>query len=320
MVALAYLKLVRAPILVLIFCIQYATRYWLIKPMLVVNGFQFVVDDLTFFLYSLGGVLIAAGGFAINDYFDVKIDRVNKPKEVVVDRLIKRRVAMATHVVLSAAGVALSGWACYQAGSWKLVSLFLLAFVALWFYSTNLKHQPLIGNLVIAIMAGMVPLLVGLLDIPLLNKAYAEVAMTNSGSVFNAPAFWVIGYSVLFFFLTLLREIGKDIRDYRGDKQFGSRTIPVVIGIKWTKTVLIFGYLIIAASLLWSHNRYFSGVGMITATTYLLAALAIINAILTFKARTKSLFRWSIEVNNAMTLVAIASMYAVKYAIEQVFA
>ena len=50
-------------------------------------------------------ILIAAGGYVINDYFDVNIDEVNKPSKMVVDKIISRRWAIAWHFILSAAGL-----------------------------------------------------------------------------------------------------------------------------------------------------------------------------------------------------------------------
>lgn len=55
---------------------------------------NFLLSELNFFLLSLSTVLIAAAGYVINDYFDVKIDRVNNPTEVIIGKHIKRRVGM----------------------------------------------------------------------------------------------------------------------------------------------------------------------------------------------------------------------------------
>jgi len=53
------------------------------------------MSELDFFLLSLSTVMIAAAGYIINDYFDLKIDRVNRPDKIIVGKYIKRRIAMA---------------------------------------------------------------------------------------------------------------------------------------------------------------------------------------------------------------------------------
>ena len=80
MVIYAYFKLVRFPILILIAIIQYSVRYFVLEPMLKINGFDLIMGDLNFAILVLSSILIAGGGYAINDYFDAKIDRLNKPK------------------------------------------------------------------------------------------------------------------------------------------------------------------------------------------------------------------------------------------------
>jgi heme O synthase-like polyprenyltransferase len=79
MVVYAYFKLIRFPILLLIAAIQYSVRYFVIKPMLAINDFELEMSDSHFSLLVLASLLISGGGYAINDYFDAKIDRLNKP-------------------------------------------------------------------------------------------------------------------------------------------------------------------------------------------------------------------------------------------------
>ena len=72
--------------------------------MLAINDYELLLSDRHFGYLVLSTVLIAAGGYSINDYFDVKVDRINKIKKVIVDRFVKRRVAMMLHLVLTGLG------------------------------------------------------------------------------------------------------------------------------------------------------------------------------------------------------------------------
>ena len=83
---IAFFQLVRLPNLLIIVLSQYLLRYFIIKPLVEVKGFDILITDLDFFFLSLSIVLIAAGGYAINDYFDIKIDYINKPEKVIVDK------------------------------------------------------------------------------------------------------------------------------------------------------------------------------------------------------------------------------------------
>ena len=106
-------------------------------------------------------------------------------------------------------------------------------------------------------------------------------------SIFNVPAFWILGYSLALFLLTLGREITKDVIDFRGDRIFGSKTIPIQIGVKATKSVLITVYAVFGGALTWAYMQYLHvHMGMTTVfaviTLILIAQIALI-----FKARTK---------------------------------
>lgn len=317
---LAYARLIRLPILLLIAFIQYAARYFIIEPMLEINGFELIMSSRLFGLLVGATMLIAAGGYAINDYFDVKVDRVNKLKQVIVDRMIKRRIAMALHVVLSLLGMLIAAYVCWHVGLWKLSALFIFAIFTLWHYSTTLQHQVLTGNLAIALMAAFVPLIVGLIEIPLQNAAHPESVKQLGYSIFNIPAFWLMGLSGCIFLLTLIREISKDVIDLRGDRIFGSRTIPVRFGVRVTKSILIGLYALFGALFTWVYFEYLSvHIGM--STVFAVVALSIIlEFILIFRARTKPHFLHSAKLNVLITLILVLSTYLIKLSIESYFA
>src|ERR1019366_9227099 len=112
---IAFLKLIRLPNLLIIAFTQYMIRLCLIEPILKASGFELQMSDLEFALLVLAVVFVSAGGYIINDYFDVRIDNINKPEQLVIDKGIKRRVAMGAHAVLSCLGVAIGiflSWKC----------------------------------------------------------------------------------------------------------------------------------------------------------------------------------------------------------------
>lgn len=320
MVVYAYFKLVRFPILLLIVAIQYSVRLFVIKPMLAINGFELEMSDFQFALLVLASLLIAGGGYAINDYFDAKIDRVNKPKLVVLDRIIKRRTAMALHIFMTSIGFVVATYVSYDVGMWKMNTIFLFIVFALWFYSTNLKHILLAGNIIIALLAALVPLIVGLFEIPLQNQAHPEIIKELGFSIFNIPAYWILGYAGIFGVLTLIREITKDIIDVRGDKAYGSNTLPIAIGIKSTKTILISLYVVFSLVLLVIYTAFLSvHSNQIRAIVFALVVGMVAQTAIIFASKTKPRFKLSANLNNAFVILVVISMYFLKMSIESYF-
>ncbi|RZK51942.1 MAG: prenyltransferase [Hymenobacter sp.] len=172
-----------------------------------------------FGLLVLAALLVAAAGYIINDYYDVKIDAINRPDRLVVGRLLRRRHAMLAHVLLSGLGVALA-----VALSWRLGAVTLGAAALLWGYSARFKRLALVGNLSIAALTAALVLLPALLP-----------AASGAGL---PKAVWL--YALAAFLLTVVREIVKDLEDMRGDAQHGCRTLPLVWGVVRSKWVAAF--------------------------------------------------------------------------------
>ena len=107
-----------------------------------------------FGLLILASLCVAAAGYIINDYYDVKIDSINRPGRLVVGRVINRRHAMMAHLVLTGMGVLVAGSLSPLLGLVHLGSALLL-----WGYSARFKRLPLVGNLSIAMLTAALVLL-----------------------------------------------------------------------------------------------------------------------------------------------------------------
>jgi 4-hydroxybenzoate polyprenyltransferase len=231
-------RLIRFPNLVIIAATQYAMRYLIMEPLLPSDTFTLQFGDIQFFLLVLSTIFIAAAGYIINDYFDTQADMINKPARVVVGVKISRRVAMTLHALLNIIGVGIGIYLAFYIKLPSLAFVFLIATGLLWFYSTNYKRQFLVGNLSVAFLTGLVPLMVVLFEIPLLNKQYGQVMLMNDAT-FNYIFAWVGGFSFFAFLTTLIREVIKDAEDFEGDMAYGMKTVPIVLGGVWTKIVVL---------------------------------------------------------------------------------
>jgi len=216
---LALFRLTRFWNLAIIAFAQYFTAYFLFHQGLL------VFTDFWLFLIVASTVMIAAAGYIINDYYDIKIDLINKPDRVVIGKTITRRYAIFFHTVISVTGVGMGLLINWKVGAVNFISVFLL-----WLYSNNLKRLPLIGNLVVSLLTGL-----SIFLLSFLYEQYLPLVMT---------------YSLFAFFMTLIREIVKDMEDMKGDTTFGCKTLPIVWGIRKTKsflygTILVFSFLVL---------------------------------------------------------------------------
>lgn len=244
----AFLKLIRWQNLLIVALTMVLMRYFVIAPIISKVGvillkgsgeevpmiLQFPWYD--FMLLVVATVFITAGGYVINDYFDIKTDLINKGK-VIVGTKIPRRLAMMWHNIFNIAGVSIGFYISWKAGYIWLGILFLVVSGLLYFYSASYKRQFLIGNIIVALLTAMVPLLVVFYEWPALYRYYIINAITPPEIDFII--YWVGGFALFAFLTTLAREIIKDIEDFEGDVAYGRNTVPVVIGILSAKIVSV---------------------------------------------------------------------------------
>jgi 4-hydroxybenzoate polyprenyltransferase len=227
-----------------------ALRFWLIEPVLRKCSVEAESSDFIFMTMMTVLVILTASGNIINDYFDVRVDRINKPQRVIIDKKVKRRVAIIAHFALNAVAVFLSLVASWKSGIYLFFPVAFLLTVALWFYSTTLKKQFLTGNLLVAAMVSTVPFVTGLTLIKpgLLANAELIACFPMAGLDLSAHDWaWagVLGYTSFAFHLTLIREIQKDMEDAEGDGANQFKTMAVVLGIR--KSGVIVGLLLLVA-------------------------------------------------------------------------
>lgn len=269
----SFLRLTRAWNLLIIVFAQYFTAYFLAEAE--------VFTDVRLFLVSLSTVLVAAGGYVINDYYDVKIDYINNPERVVVGKTIPRRFAILLHVGLSALGIFVGLFV-----SWKLAAVNVLSVSILWFYSNLLKRLPFIGNLTVALLTG------------------ASIAILVF--LYETNTILILIYALFSFFITLVREIIKDMEDLKGDNTYGCKTLPIVWGIRKTKItlyVLIFAFLISVVAI----NQVYVKLEMIYFVMLLFVPLAWLTTRLA-RADTKKDYGWLSSFCKVIMLLGILSM------------
>ncbi len=263
---LAFFRLIRTQNLLIIAFTQYMVRWFLLYPILKSNNLSLQLGELHFFLLVLSTVMVAAAGYIINDYFDVPIDKVNKPERLVIDKGVKRRVAMLSHTFITLVAILIAMYVAHKAGPIKLAVIHILCAAGLWFYSTTFKRQFLIGNILISIFTALVPFIVGVYELLAVRETYIPI---YEGLNLRVEWNYVLGISFFAFILTLIREIIKDMEDVEGDKKYGCKTMPIVLGIRLSKWVTVLLALSTMVFLV-----YFEAIKW--STSYLLSSLYIV--------------------------------------------
>lgn len=239
-----YLQLLRVGNLTFVAILLYVMEKWVATPLLQLEQFGELMPWWILTLLIVSVVGIAAGGYVINDYFDVKIDRINRPDNLVVTRIISRDAAMNLFYGLTAVGVIAGTVVAWWAHSWTLLFTYVVIPGLLWFYSASYKRMFLVGNIVVAFASAIVPLLVAIANADYLHHLYQN-ALAYSPIVGELYV-WTGGFAAFAFLLTWVREIVKDIEDIEGDREMECRTLPIVWGDKVAKIIATILLVVIA--------------------------------------------------------------------------
>jgi 4-hydroxybenzoate polyprenyltransferase len=201
--------------------------YYLMKT----NSFQKVdFHYLDYFLLIFSTMIIAAAGNVINDYFDVKADRINKPEKVIISKFMKPRWAILWHWTFNLVAFLIAVYLSVKYETLIFVFVHLLSINLLWFYSVQLKRKLIISNLIIAFLTALVPLL-SVWFFKVLNESSIPFSpyREESWSTYLDYSF-VYFLAICAFIQNFAREINKDIHDIQGDMVAHVESLPMKIG------------------------------------------------------------------------------------------
>lgn len=169
--------------------------------------------DVHFLGLVISTALIGAGGYVINDYFDQKMDFVNRPDKVLVGVSFRRRPILFLHIVFTIFGILIGFWSKFEVGV-----LHIFSAGALWIYSSFAKRELLIGTLIISFLTAL--------------------------SIFIVMVFWdnynpvAMAYALFGCVSIFIRESIKDIISATGEQQFGVKSVPIVWGVRKAKQII----------------------------------------------------------------------------------
>jgi 4-hydroxybenzoate polyprenyltransferase len=282
------MKLLRWPNLLIMALTMFMLRYYLIRPMYLADHLDLQLPLPWFVLLVFSVVILAAGGYVINDYFDVRIDEFNKPGKAVLGRKIGIKLAIPLHATLTTAGIVAGLLVSVRVGNLKLVFIHLLAGLLLWLYSARYKRKPFWGNLVIAFCSALSVGVVWLFEM---------FAMGANGTfITNQSELHMVNRGILFFIffafiLTMVREMIKDVEDMAGDERYGCITLPILLGVPVVRWIAFSLVIVTMGSLAFVQYFLYGNLMKITAHYFfVIHILLLYGAWLLIQAREKADF------------------------------
>lgn len=300
-----YFKVVRIQNLLFLAFIQVLLQETVLMPVLQIFGFQEAIEFNILLLLVTGSVLIAAGGYVLNDYFDIKIDRINHPDSQIVGNIISRQTAMLMHQVLTGLGIICGLILAVILRSFTLGFIFIVIPGLLWFYSASYKRQFITGNLVVSFITAMSVLIVGVTQVAALQKEYGELVFETP--IPNQIYSWIGGFAVFAFFCTWIREIIKDIEDEKGDREMECRTMAIKWGIQKTK-LFLYGLITLTILLLFVADFFFIRFEGTLTLRYIVFGLVLpfsVLAYIIFKAKTPQEFHQASTLSKVIMLIGV---------------
>ena len=252
-----FLKLIRYQNLLMLAFMQLIFRYGFFK----FQNIPLALADWQYGLLVLSTVLLAAGGYVINNIFDQETDNDNKPNDVIVGKSISEAQAYNIYFALTVSGVGIGFYLSNVIQKPGFASIFVLIAATLYLYASSLKQMMLIGNIVVALLLSFSVLIIGIFDLFPATVVENQQQMKVFFSI-------LLDYAVFAFMINMLREIIKDIEDMDGDYNQGMNTLPVAIGKLRTCKVVFLLSIIPIISILFYINKYL--LDLLWVTIYLL--------------------------------------------------
>jgi len=275
---LSLFSVVRGYNILLIILAQYLASIYILSPNLPLRK---VVFDTNLLAIIIASALVIASGYIINNFYDAEKDLINKPHKTMLDRLVSQRFKLTTYFVLNFLAVFVASYV-----SFKAVVFFSAYIFGIWLYSHKLKKMPFIGNFVSATLA-ISPFFV------------VFVYYRNFEAV-------IFVHALFLFLLILAREMIKDLENIKGDIAQNYKTIPVILGVRFSKyliAVLILFTLIPSLLLIFKFDVGNMVIYFIGCIVFLMLFL-----ILLFKSDSKMHYVW---LHNILKFIIISGVFSI---------
>lgn len=228
-----FFKLIRIQNLAMIAFMQLLFRYTFMKTATFTEltpTFNFLaLSHLQFFSLVLATVLIAAGGYIINDIMDQETDEIAKKRIIGVS--ISEKAAYNYYVICNIIGVGIGFYLSNVINKPSFNAFFIITAALLYVYATTLKQIAVLGNVIVALILSFSIIIIGIYDLVPSTYAGNREQMKQVFSILT-------DYAIFAFIINFLREMVKDVEDTDTDYASGIATLPVLIGKNRTMKIV----------------------------------------------------------------------------------
>jgi 4-hydroxybenzoate polyprenyltransferase len=271
-------SLVRGYNIVVLILAQYLTSRYILAPS---SSFYEILFDLKLFYLVLATAFSTAAGYIINNFYDAEKDKINRPKKFLLEHLLSQQSQLVLYFLLNGATIIAAG-----AASFKAILFFTVYIFGIWIYSSSLKRLFWISNLFATLLA-IIPFF----------------AVTIYFKNFEAV---VIYHASFLFLLILIRDIVKDLQNYKGDWVRSYQTLPIVFGNLKTKIIvsaLIFLNSVPIFLLIQSH------LGLMTYYFYFSIPYLLFVLVLLWIGSTQKMYLWIHNLLKILILLGVIGIY-----------
>ena len=206
---LSIFSVVRIYNILIIVLAQYLTSIFILSDKKLFD----VIFDFNLFLLILCSSFSIASGYIINNFYDQKKDVINKPIKTKIDDVVKKSTKLYFYFILNFLVIFFASIISLRAVIFFSVYIFFL-----WFYSHKLKRLLFLGNLFYSLLT-ITPFFAILLY-------YKNIDLI------------IAAYALFLFFILLLKDITKDLKNLVGDFTENYQTIPVAFGEDFSRIII----------------------------------------------------------------------------------
>ena len=174
------------------------------------NSIRNVIFDIDLLYIVLASVCVVAAGYIINNFYDVKVDRINRPLKTGIDNYVKQETKLTLYFFLNFLGFTFGLFVSLKSALFFSVYIF-----GIWFYSHKLKRHPFTGLISATILT-------------ILPFFSVFVYYKNFSKIIFVHAFFL-------FLVIMVRELIKDLENIKGALANNYKTFSVVYGEVKTK-------------------------------------------------------------------------------------
>ncbi len=172
-----------------------------------------VILDYNVWLIVLSSSSSISAGYIINNFYDSEKDLINRPLKTILEKEISGRTKLIVYIFLNILALIFSALV-----SLKAFLFFSCYILGIFVYSIKISKYPFIGNF---------------LSVLLVITPFFAIAL-----YYNNFSMEIITHALFLFFVILIKELIKDLKNLKGDFTMNYLTIPVIYGDKLTKSYI----------------------------------------------------------------------------------